>query len=109
MKDNIAYIHDRNAQLKELENRKADLQKQLDELQDEGRQAGARPPGSAERAANSIHNHEIRRDAPRRSVASVATEECAAMEQRILRAKSGRNFCARKNTETKTDPLTSSF
>jgi hypothetical protein len=41
MKDNIAYIHDRNAQLKELENRKADLQKQLDELQDEGRQAGA--------------------------------------------------------------------
>lgn len=41
MKDNIAYIHDRNAQLKELEKRKADLQKQLDELQDEGRQAGA--------------------------------------------------------------------
>lgn len=41
MKDNVAYIHDRNAQLKELENRKADLQKQLDELQDEGRQAGA--------------------------------------------------------------------
>jgi hypothetical protein len=41
MKNNIAYIHDRNAQLKELENRKADLQKQLDELQDEGRQAGA--------------------------------------------------------------------
>ncbi len=41
MKDNIAYIHDRNAQLKELEKRKADLQKQLDDLQDEGRQAGA--------------------------------------------------------------------
>ena len=41
MKDNIAYIHDRNAQLKELEKRKVDLQKQLDELQDEGRQAGA--------------------------------------------------------------------
>jgi hypothetical protein len=31
------------------------------------------------------------------------------MEQRILRARSGQNFCARKDTETKTDPLTSSF
>jgi len=41
MKDNIAYIHDRNGQLKDLEKRKADLQKQLDELQDEGRKAGA--------------------------------------------------------------------
>ena len=41
MKDNIAYINDRNGQLKNLEKRKADLQKQLDELQDEGRKAGA--------------------------------------------------------------------
>lgn len=41
MKDSIAYIHDRNAQLQELEKHKADLQKQLDELQDEGRKAGA--------------------------------------------------------------------
>jgi hypothetical protein len=41
MKDNIAYIHDRNAQLQELEKHKADLQKQLDRLQDEGRKAGA--------------------------------------------------------------------
>ncbi len=41
MKDNIAYIHDRNAQLQELEKHKADLQKQLDQLQDEGRKAGA--------------------------------------------------------------------
>jgi len=41
MKDNIAYIHDRNAQLQELEKHKADLQKQLDELQDEGRKVGA--------------------------------------------------------------------
>ncbi|HTF23760.1 MAG TPA: hypothetical protein VK937_07540 [Candidatus Limnocylindria bacterium] len=41
MKDNIAYINDRNGQLKDLEKRKADLQKQLDELQDEGRKAGA--------------------------------------------------------------------
>jgi cytoskeletal protein RodZ len=41
MKDSIAYVHDRNAQLQELEKHKADLQKQLDELQDEGRKAGA--------------------------------------------------------------------
>jgi hypothetical protein len=41
MKDNIAYINDRNGQLKNLEKRKADLEKQLDELQDEGRKAGA--------------------------------------------------------------------
>jgi hypothetical protein len=41
MKDNIAYINDRNGQLKDLEKRKANLQKQLDELQDEGRKAGA--------------------------------------------------------------------
>ncbi len=41
MKDNIAYIQDRNAQLQELEKHKADPQKQLDELQDEGRKVGA--------------------------------------------------------------------
>src|ERR1700731_1710391 len=41
MKDNIAYINDRNGQVKNLEKRKADLEKQLDELQDEGRKAGA--------------------------------------------------------------------
>ncbi len=41
MKDNIAYIHDRNAELKELEKHKTDLEKKLDELQDEGRKAGA--------------------------------------------------------------------
>jgi hypothetical protein len=40
MKDSIAYIHDRNAQLQELEKHKADLQKQLDELQDQGRKVG---------------------------------------------------------------------
>ncbi|MFI5105761.1 MAG: hypothetical protein ACHP79_12625, partial [Terriglobales bacterium] len=39
--DNIAYINDRNGQLKELENRKLNLQKQLDDLADEGRKAGA--------------------------------------------------------------------
>jgi len=41
MKDNIAYIKDRNAQLKQLEARKAQLQQEFDELQDEGRKAGA--------------------------------------------------------------------
>jgi hypothetical protein len=41
MKDNIAYINDRNGQLKDLENRKLSLQKQLDDLADEGRKAGA--------------------------------------------------------------------
>jgi len=41
MKNNTAYINDRNGQLKDLEKRKADLQKKLDELQDEGRKAGA--------------------------------------------------------------------
>ncbi len=40
MKDNIAYINDRNAQLKQLEAHKVDLEKQLEELQDEGRKAG---------------------------------------------------------------------
>ena len=40
MKNNIAYINDRNAQLKQLEAHKADLQKQFEELQDEGRKAG---------------------------------------------------------------------
>jgi hypothetical protein len=40
MKNNIAYINDRNAQLKQLEAHKADLEKQFEELQDEGRKAG---------------------------------------------------------------------
>jgi hypothetical protein len=38
---NIAYINDRNGQLKQLEQHKLDLQKQLDDLADEGRKAGA--------------------------------------------------------------------
>jgi len=37
---NIAYINDRNGQLKDLEKHKGDLQKQLDDLADEGRKAG---------------------------------------------------------------------
>lgn len=43
MKDNIAYIHDRNGQIQDLQKRKADLQRQLDELAEEGRKAGAPP------------------------------------------------------------------
>jgi hypothetical protein len=43
MKDNIAYVRDRNGQLQGLEKRKADLEKKLDELQEEGRKAGASP------------------------------------------------------------------
>jgi len=43
MKDNVAYINDRNGQLQELEKHRAELQRQLDELQDQGRKAGAPP------------------------------------------------------------------
>jgi len=41
--DNIAYIHDRNAQVEALQKRKAALQKELEDLEDEGRKAGAQP------------------------------------------------------------------
>ncbi|HTX14398.1 MAG TPA: hypothetical protein VMD77_03805 [Candidatus Baltobacteraceae bacterium] len=37
----VIVIHDRNAELKDLEDRKQSLQDQLDELADEGRKAGA--------------------------------------------------------------------
>jgi hypothetical protein len=43
MKNNVAYINDRNGQLKDLEKRRADLEKRLDDLQEEGRKAGASP------------------------------------------------------------------
>jgi chromosome segregation ATPase len=43
MKDNIAYIHDRNGQIEELQKKKANLQKQLDDLAEEGRKAGVPP------------------------------------------------------------------
>lgn len=43
MKDGIAYIHDKNAQLDALQKHKADLEKKLDQLQEEGRKAGAEP------------------------------------------------------------------
>ncbi len=40
MKENIAYVHDRNGQIQDLQKRKAVLEKQLDDLQEEGRKAG---------------------------------------------------------------------
>lgn len=43
MKNNIAYIHDGNAKIEKLQKRKTALEKQLDDLQDEGRKAGAEP------------------------------------------------------------------
>jgi hypothetical protein len=43
MKNNIAYVHDRNGQIETLQKKKADLQKQLDDLTEEGRKAGAQP------------------------------------------------------------------
>src|SRR5207244_9732856 len=43
MKDNVAYINDRNGQLQELEKHRAELQRQLEELQDQGRKAGDPP------------------------------------------------------------------
>jgi hypothetical protein len=43
MKDNIAYVHDRNGQIQDLQKKKTDLQKQLDDLAEEGRKAGAPP------------------------------------------------------------------
>jgi hypothetical protein len=43
LKDNIAYVNDRTGQLKTLEKHKTDLLKQLDDLQEQGRKAGASP------------------------------------------------------------------
>ena len=43
LKDNIIYIDNRNAKVQQLEKRKADLEKKLDQLQEEGRKAGAEP------------------------------------------------------------------
>lgn len=43
MKNNVAYIEDRNGQVQELEKRKAALEKKMDQLQEEGRKAGAEP------------------------------------------------------------------
>src|SRR5262249_30242600 len=43
LKDNIIYIDNRNAKVQQLEKRKSDLEKKLDQLQEEGRKAGAEP------------------------------------------------------------------
>jgi predicted lipid-binding transport protein (Tim44 family) len=43
LKDNVIYVDDRNARLKQLEQRRSDLDKQMDLLQEEGRKAGAEP------------------------------------------------------------------
>jgi chromosome segregation ATPase len=43
MKNSVAYIEDRNGQVKELEREKAALEKKVDQLQEEGRKAGAEP------------------------------------------------------------------
>jgi len=42
-KNGVAYVEDRNAQIQALQKRKATLQKQLDDLEEEGRKAGAQP------------------------------------------------------------------
>ena len=43
LKQDIIYINDRNARLQKLEKQKEKLEKDLDQLQDEGRRAGASP------------------------------------------------------------------
>lgn len=42
-KDSVAYVEDRNGQIQLLEKRKATLQKKLDDVEEEGRKAGAQP------------------------------------------------------------------
>jgi hypothetical protein len=41
LKQNVIYVDDRNARLKQLEQRRQDLDKQMDLLQEEGRKASA--------------------------------------------------------------------
>jgi hypothetical protein len=41
LQQNVIYVEDRNAQIKQLEDQKAKLQSQLDSLEEEGRKAGA--------------------------------------------------------------------
>ncbi|PYT81336.1 MAG: hypothetical protein DMG40_09245 [Acidobacteria bacterium] len=43
MKEGVAYVEDRNGQIQKLEKKKANLQKQLEDLEEEGRKAGAEP------------------------------------------------------------------
>jgi hypothetical protein len=41
LRQNVIYVDDKNARLKDLEQKKQNLQKQLEQLQEEGRKAGA--------------------------------------------------------------------
>jgi hypothetical protein len=43
LKNNVIYIDNRSSKLQQLEKRKADLEKRMDQLQEEGRKAGAEP------------------------------------------------------------------
>lgn len=43
MKDGVAYVHDRNGQIEKLQKKKASLQKELEDLEEQGRKAGAQP------------------------------------------------------------------
>jgi hypothetical protein len=43
LKNNVIYIDNRSSKLQQLEKRKADLEGKLDQLQEEGRKAGAEP------------------------------------------------------------------
>lgn len=43
MKEGVAYVRDRNAQMQKLQKKRADLQRKLDGLEEEGRKAGAAP------------------------------------------------------------------
>jgi len=43
LRNNVAYIQDRNGQIGKLQKKKADLQKHLADLEEEGRKAGAQP------------------------------------------------------------------
>jgi len=81
MKDNIAYINDRNGQLKNLEKRKADLEKQLDELQGRGSQSGSAGflvPLSARGASRS------RRDTAKRTTSLTRTYQTFVQEKRPI-------------------------
>jgi hypothetical protein len=42
-RNNVAYVEDRKAQIQERQKKKASLQKKLEDLQEEGRKAGAEP------------------------------------------------------------------
>jgi hypothetical protein len=71
MKSNVAYIEDRNGQVKDLEKRKADLEKKLDQLEEQGRKAeggsraGVVPPRARRDGTKMWQRSEAGRDARR--------------------------------------------